>query len=182
MTQARTVEELKAGLTASRRRLLAAIEGVTEEQCKRRVSEGEWCIAEMLAHLMDQERLRSERIAIALERDGATITPSSQEAHDDAARAGRTAVLPQLLHGLLATRRELERLLDRVATARAGLDRAIVHPQLGRQTIGWMVSEKVVAHELEHVAQIEELRKGLGASQPESWGLEVKDRPAGGSA
>ena len=111
-----TSENLRRELASGRERLLAAIAGVSEEQFKRRPAivghERPWSIAEVLAHLLQQERLRGERIARAIADDGAMIEPSSQEEYDRGALAGRMSPVPQLIHGLLASRRELERLLD----------------------------------------------------------------------
>jgi hypothetical protein len=141
------VEALKADLASGRERLLQSIAGVSEEQFKKRPpaagTDGpNWCIAEVLAHLLQQERLRADRIALALDQDGVTIVPSADEVHYEAARAGRGAPVPQLIHGLLASRRELERLLDRTAALEAGLERATIHPRLGRQSIGWILRER----------------------------------------
>src|SRR6266480_4010526 len=157
-----TVETMRAGLVASREGLMRAIAGVTEQQFKQRpaAAEGQqgWSIAEVLAHLLWSEKLRSARIRIAVTAGGQTIMPSAMEEHEAAARSGRLAPVPQLIHGLLAARRELERLVEEAGRAGGGLERSVVHPVNGVQTIGWMVSEKVIAHEVEHVAQIEALR------------------------
>jgi hypothetical protein len=158
---------MRTDLAAVRRRLLQSISGVSEEQFKKRppAPEGDsgpnWCIAEVLAHLLQQERLRAERIALAVEQDGVPITPSTDDVHFEAARAGRASPVPQLIHGLLASRREVERLLDRAATLPAALERSTLHPSLGRQTIAWIVQEKLIAHEAEHVAQIEAIKAAL---------------------
>jgi hypothetical protein len=161
------VTSLIEGLQACRARLFAAISGVTEEQFKRRPEPTEsdpdpWSIAEVLAHLLASERLRGDRIAMALDHDGVTITPSSPEAHEEGARAGRRVLIPQLVHGVLASRREVERQLARGAASEGGIDRAVLHPVLGRQTVEWMVGEKIIAHESEHAGQIEGLRGRLG--------------------
>jgi hypothetical protein len=164
-------DELRQALADVRARLLASIAGVSEEQFKKRppAPEGEpgpaWCIAEVLAHLMQQERLRAGRIALALQQDGIEITPSSDEAHYEAARNGRTAPVPQLIHGLLASRREIERLLDEAASLPDGLERVTLHPRLGRQTIDWILREKVITHEAEHIGQIEAIKLALAAAQ-----------------
>jgi uncharacterized damage-inducible protein DinB len=163
-----TANELKEELGLVRERLLQAIAGVTEEQFKRRPASGEgeaaWSIAEVLAHLLATHRLRAERIAIALDRDGAEIEPSAPDAHETRARAGRAAPVPQLIHGLLASWREIERLIDRAAETERGLDRAVLHPQQGRQTVAWMAREKIIDHEREHTLQIEALRDVIGAA------------------
>jgi hypothetical protein len=165
------VEALKADLASGRERLVRSIAGVSEEQFKKRppASDGDsgpnWCIAEVLAHLLQQERLRAERIAQALEQDGVTIVPSTDEVHYEAARAGRGSPVPQLIHGLLASRRELDRHLERAVAVPGGLERATIHPTLGRQTIAWILRQKIIAHEAEHVAQIEAIKTALASQQ-----------------
>jgi hypothetical protein len=164
-------ESLLRDLQAGRERLLAVVSGVTEQEFKRRppaTPDGErapWCIAEVLAHLLQQEKLRAERIEAALERDGATITPSMDEEHFEAARAGRASPVPQLIHGLLASRRALENLLERSAAIESGLERAVTHPAHGRQTVAWMLREKVIAHEEEHARQIEAIKIALSETK-----------------
>jgi hypothetical protein len=169
---AESIEGLRNDLRSGRERLLGVVAGVSEEQFKRRPapspgSEGpNWCIAEVLAHLLQQEGLQAKRIAAALQHDGAQITPSSEETHYEAARAGRGAPVPQLIHGLLGSRREIERLLERAASIDGGLERSVAHPQLGRQTVGWILREKVIDHEEEHTQQIEAIKAALASPSP----------------
>jgi hypothetical protein len=159
------VETLRHDLQDVRARLLQTIAGVSEEQFKKRPpaadAEPSWCIAEVLAHLLQQECLRGERIALALQQDGVEITSPPEEVHYEAARAGRASPVPQLIHGLLASRREVERLLDQAAELEGGLERATTHPRLGSQSIAWILREKVIAHEAEHIAQIEAIKAAL---------------------
>ena len=151
--------------------MLAVVSGVTEQDFKRRppsmpdAERAPWCIAEVLAHLLQQEKLRAERIEAALERDGASITPSTDEEHFEAARAGRASPVPQLVHGLLASRRAIEKLLERAAAIESGLDRGVMHPALGRQTVAWMLREKVIEHEDEHAQQIETIKIALSETK-----------------
>ena len=165
------VESLRRDLQAGRERLLAVVAGVTEEQFKRRppVETGSsgpvWSIAEVLAHLLQQERLRAERIALALKQDGAEVVPTTDEEHYEAARAGRASPVPQLIHGLLASRREIERLLDAADGIESGLERTISHPVLGHPNVEWMLREKVIAHEEEHVQQIEAIKVALAEAK-----------------
>jgi hypothetical protein len=158
--------EIRAALAASRARLLATISGVTEEQFKRRPPDGGWCIAEALAHLLASEKGQAERIRLALIEDGAEAAMEDREGREAQARAGRVAPVPQLIHGLLAARREVDRLLEQAETA-GGLERAVVHATEGRRTVSWMLLERVAAHEQEHVAQIEALKASVAGSQQE---------------
>ncbi len=164
------IDELHRSLSEVRERLLSTIAGVSEELFKKRpplATEGDgpnWCIAEVLAHLLQQERLRASRIDLALKQDGVVITPGTEEEHYEAARVGRASPVPQLIHGLLASRREVERLLDEASAVPGGLDRTTFHPQLGPQTVAWILRAKVIDHEAEHIAQIESIKASLTAS------------------
>jgi len=161
------IAALREELRAARSRLLDAIAGVGEEQFKRRPAaaggEPGWCIAEVLAHLLSREKLGTGRIALALERDGAIAEPSTPEQREQDARAGRGAPVPMLVHGLLAARRELERLLERAGAIDGGLARGVVHPHRGRESVAWLLREKIIAHEREHTAQIEAIKAALAA-------------------
>lgn len=149
---------IRSSLAASRARLLETISGVTEEQFKRRPVEGGRCIAELLALQLVSEKLRAERIRMALGQDGVAVEPSDPEAQAQVARAGRIAPVPQLIHGLLAARRELERLLDDAAAVEGGLQRAVVHPRGGRQTVASLFSRQVAAQEHAFIDEIEALK------------------------
>src|SRR5581483_2793560 len=105
-----TIDDLRRDLSAGRERLLAAISGVSEEQFKKRppATDAEprpWSIAENLGHLLQNEVLRGERIARAIEEDGSSVEPLTPEQEEAGVPAGRAAPVPQLIHGLLASRR-----------------------------------------------------------------------------
>jgi hypothetical protein len=163
-------DELRGELTASRQRLLAAIAGVSEEQFKRRPAPGtdgpQWSIAELLAHLLYSERLWATGIALALTEDGTRVQAGALEAREDDARRGRTAPVPQLVHGLLASRRQIELLLDQAQALPDGLQRYVLHPDEGRFTVAWMVREQVIAQETAHMQRIEDLRDAMGITAP----------------
>jgi uncharacterized damage-inducible protein DinB len=163
-----TASDLGRDLEAARRRLLASISGVTEDQFKERPAPtsgdpAPWSIAEVLAHMLWIELLWAGRMALVF-KDGASITPSEPEAHLREAAAGRRAPVPQLIHGLVAARRQVER-------GFAGLDdealaRDVWHPRLQeRLSLAWMVT-KIIGHENEHTDQIEEIRTRIGAPLP----------------
>jgi hypothetical protein len=158
--------QLHSDLKAGRERLLSVIAGLSEEQFRRRpktagAAADDWSIAEILAHLLSQEKLRAGRIAIALEDDGAVIAPSPPEMHEQDARAGRSIPVPQLIDGLLASRREVETLLERVSKTEGGLARGVEHTQRGRETIAYLIETKIIEHETEHTDQIERVRQTL---------------------
>jgi hypothetical protein len=154
---------LMAELAGARERLLRAIQGVSEQQLKRRpeggLGEEAWSMTEVLGHLLASHNLWAGRLRLALTEDGAEVEPSPPEAHERGARSGRSAPVPQLIHGLLASRREIEMLHAAIESKPGGLARSVSHPVRGRLTCEWILREKVVAHEAEHAAQLKRLRE-----------------------
>jgi hypothetical protein len=163
-------DDLRRELTSGRERLLAAIAGISEEQFKRRppvtaAKAGDipnWSIAEILSYLLYSERLWGTGIALALTQDGVKVQAGALEAQEDDARRGRMAPVPQLVHGLLASRRQVELLLDQAAALDQGLKRYVLHPSDGRLTVEWMVRERVIGQEAAYVARIAALRDEMG--------------------
>ena len=119
-------------------------------------------IAEILSHLLYSERLWGTGIALALTQDGVKVQAGALEAREEDARRGRMAPVPQLVHGLLASRRQVELLLYQAQALDGGLQRYVLHPDDGRLTVEWLVRAKVIAGEAEYVQRIEELRDEMG--------------------
>jgi hypothetical protein len=165
-----SLEDLSRTLSEGRARLFQTIAGVTEQQFKQRPEASSdnpqpWCIAEVLSHLLDAERRAAAAIALAIEEDGARYTRWAEHERLERARAGRLAPVPQLIHGLLASRREIERLLARVDATPGGIARFVSDTQRGRLTVATVLQADVIAHEAEHIAQIEALRRFVGARE-----------------
>ena len=162
--------DLRRELSVSREHLLAAIAGVSEEQFKRRppATDGgaNWSIAEVFSHLLYSERLWGTGIALALTQDGVKVQAGALEARKEDARRGRMAPVPQLVHGLLASRRQVELLLDQAEALDGGLQRYVLHPDDGRLTVEWLVLAKIIAGEAEYVRRIEALRDEMGIATP----------------
>jgi uncharacterized damage-inducible protein DinB len=166
-------------LRASREGLLAAIAGVSEEQFKRRppaaaeATAGAWSIAEALAHLLAAEQRRCARLE-ALLKGG---SPSPEALTDDErtaeARLGRAVPVPQIIHGLLAARRRLERALTEASEQAPGETQRTEQGREGERTelklrpYTWaegaieLVRREIIAHEREHTAQIEAVKASL---------------------
>jgi DinB superfamily len=164
-----TPESLRAELAASRAALLKAIAGVTEQQFKKRpvtAAEDEaWSIAEVLAHLLWAEKLRSSWIRAALREPEAAAASPARGEREAAARAGRLAPVPQLIHGLLATRRELEKLVDEALTTEGGGELSVRVRGRKPEALARVVSRLVIGHEARHAEQIEALRVEVGAGR-----------------
>lgn len=148
-----TVSTLRSDLQGSRERLFALIRGLTEEQF-RHVPAGEmWSIAAHLAHLLRIERVFAERARRALTEDEPAIPSTRVQNDDDPALAQRLAV-PQIIHGMQASRRELDDLL--AGCDAAALSRAMRHERLGLVTVA-DVAVKMASHEEEHAAAVTRL-------------------------
>jgi hypothetical protein len=101
---------------------------------------------------------------------GIKVQAGSLEAREEDARRGRMAPVPQLVHGLLASRRQIELLLDQAEALQEGTRRYVLHPEDGRLTVEWMVREKVIGNEASCAARIEALRDAMGIATPASAG------------
>lgn len=151
--------DLLQELRTSRERLLSVVAGVTEEQFKRRpavdyeAQAGEWSIAEVLAHLLASETRHGARLEALRSGEQSTIPLLDEEARNAEARQGRAVPVPQIIHGLLAARRHIERLL-----AERQVDAA-------SDAVQQLVGEDVVQHEAAHTSQIEAVKAALAAAR-----------------
>ena len=156
------VTTLREALRSSRARLFAPIEGLSEEQFRRNGDGGaEWSIATHLAHLLRCERMLVERSQRALREDDPAVRSTGITNDDDPALAQRLAV-PQIIHGMQASRRDVQLFLDDIDDA--GLTRAILHERLGRVTVGEMI-EKMAVHEQEHAEAVTQLARQARSAQ-----------------
>jgi len=169
-------EAAVAELEGSRRRLLAAIEGVTGEQWTRRPEEGRWSIAECVEHIGSAELPRERPFA-----SGAREQPTEEERReirkkDDYVRTflrdrSQKGEAPERIRprGRFATREEAIRTFEERraanlawvrATAEPLRDRYGAHPFAGViDGFQWILF--LAAHCDRHAAQIEEIRRDL---------------------
>lgn len=159
-----TLAHLSSRLAESRRLLLEAISGFDEEDFRGRPEPNQWSAAETLAHLLDWEELLNSRIALALEKDGADLIPTTDEEHDAKAGLGLRAPVPQLIHGLQASRRRNGKLLG--AMKPGDLDRCLMHPVRREMVPVAAMVEKLIVHEEEHAAHIAVLHSLARARTP----------------
>jgi uncharacterized damage-inducible protein DinB len=157
-----TVTQLRSDLIDSRKHLFDLIQGLSEEQFRFTPAGEDWSIATHLTHLLRIERVYAERAAAALREDDPRMASTGVHNDDDPGLAQRLAV-PQVIHGMQAARRDLERVLDDCDEAR--LERAIVHERLGRVTVRQMAA-KMAQHEQEHAESVGLLARQAQASSP----------------
>jgi uncharacterized damage-inducible protein DinB len=149
-----TVPQLRSDLQGSRERLFELIRGLSEEQFRFVPDGAQWSIATHLAHLLRIERLFAERAQHALDEEDPYMASTGVHNDEEPGNALRLAV-PQIIHGMQAARRDLERVLDatEAPSGEAALERAIVHERIGRMTVK-DIMVKMASHEVEHAAEI----------------------------
>jgi hypothetical protein len=142
---------LHAELEQSRELLLAPLRGLTEEQFRYRPADGPWPIAVHLAHFLRVERAVCAGISTAIAADGPPMASAGASNDGDEAAAQHLAV-PQIIHGLQASRRELVAL----TAGETAVTRILVHERMGRLTVSGLLRAHS-GHEREHAAAIERI-------------------------
>jgi hypothetical protein len=86
---------------------------------------------------------------------------STRTSNDDDPGLAQRLAIPQIIHGMLNTRRDLEAVLD--ACDDMAFARAIRHETMGRMTLE-QIMLKMAGHEAEHAADVVALVKQLPPS------------------
>lgn len=171
-----TASHLRSDLQSSRDALFSLLRGLSEEQFRHAPQPGDWNIAAHLAHLLRSERVVAARAALALRGDESPVKSTGVSNDDDPAVAQHLAV-PQMIHGLQASRRDLLAVLDAAEGAGAGaLDGAIIHERLGRMTVASMM-QKQADHEREHAADVSRLASQAAAASRVALPLTERPQP-----
>lgn len=134
-----------------------AIQGLSEDDLRRRPSPDEWSILEVCCHLRDFAEIEGQRVRRLVEEDGPTLEPYDQEAlarernyQDDDPRRVRTAL--RAFWGGLAY--QLESLTDEQ------WERAGTHPEVGPVTVRSRAEDEV-EHAQAHLEQLKAVRQQL---------------------
>jgi hypothetical protein len=142
--------EVAALLPATVALLRAEIGGLPERVLAWHPAPGEWCVKDVLGHLIEAERRGfAGRIRVILGED----TPALQGWDPSAVAAGRrdcARPAGALLDELAAMREESATLVGRLLAA--DLDRAGLHPRVGRLSVRDLLQEWV-HHDRNHVRQ-----------------------------
>jgi uncharacterized damage-inducible protein DinB len=148
-------EEMLARLKNARKALMDAVAGLDEAGFRRRPDPTAWSAAEVLAHLFTTEGIMLERARAALAQSGYVVTPLSDDERDRGRLQAQRMAVPQIVHGLLARRRDTERTL--AGLSEQELARTLRHSRWGERTVAWLF-ERAAEHEAEHAGQIRALR------------------------
>ncbi len=143
-------------MRTGRSQLIASISGLDDSALRARPASGAWTPAELLAHLLSTERIFIDRARRAVEVANYTATPVSNDIREEHLGMAKRMPVPQIVHGLLAQRRDTLHLVESLSAA--ALARTLSHPVRGRQTVQWQI-EHVIEHELEHAAELQVRRE-----------------------
>lgn len=153
---------LLAALDSSRRDLLAALAGITDDQARFRPRTGgaaadaeeAWSIAEVLRHLVQAEEGIADRVArLARGEPAETSVPGALGGHAD-------TPLPGLIEALAASREKLRSVVESIS-GNERLDTTVAHAFFGELNCrGWLALW--VRHEASHVRQIEQIKASEG--------------------
>ena len=146
-----SIADIVARLEQSRRSLMEAISGLDEEGFRARPQQGGWTAAETLAHLLITERNSTGRARTALAEDNPQFAWVGDEQLEEQARSAQRMPVPQIVHGLLAQRRDVVTLLEPLSPQQ--LARPYRQERRGRLTVGWLF-QHIAEHEEEHAGQI----------------------------
>jgi uncharacterized damage-inducible protein DinB len=147
--------EVIAALAATLPRIEQLADGVGTESLRRRPKEGEWCIKEIMAHLLDTETaLFLPRLRRMVSEDGPTFQPFSPDAWARSAdhREGR---FTEDLAAFASARRQTIAFLQALPPAAAS--RLGVSAHFGPVTLAQFATH-IVDHDLEHLAQMTDCR------------------------
>lgn len=169
-----TASHLRSDLQSSRDHLFSLLRGLSEEQFRFAPQAGDWNIAAHLAHLLRNERMVAERAALAL-REHEPFVPSSGVSNDDDPALAQHLAVPQMIHGMQASRRDLLAVLDAAeAGGDAAMQRSIMHERIGRMTVASMM-QSTANHEREHAVDVARLASLAAAATRVS--LPLTERP-----
>lgn len=131
--------------------------GASRASLTRRPAAGKWSVAEIVAHLADDELVAAFRIRMILESPGISLQAMDQDVWAEKGRYGRRNVKTslELFRALRQANLELFRSLAPADWTLAG-----VHAERGVETIR-DIAEHYAGHDINHLQQIRRiLRKG----------------------
>ena len=133
------------------------LEGLNNEKLTRRPAPDEWCVNEIVGHLLDDEIATAWRYRQMIENDGALLASFNQ---DEWARLGHYAARPayEILTLFRMIREWNLRMLGSLTPEE--WSRKGIHAERGSTSVKELV-EHMAGHDLNHLKQIEQItRKG----------------------
>jgi hypothetical protein len=131
------------------------IKGLSKEQLQKKPAKNKWSIAEIIGHLSDTELILGFRIRLSLSESGSPLQPIAQDNwvknHRHNSRDVQTT-----LDAFAALRKYHVALFS--SLSKNELNRFGIHQERGKETVEFMI-RLVSGHDLNHLMQIEALRK-----------------------
>jgi hypothetical protein len=136
---------------ATPEKIARLIKGASRRELLRRPAAGKWSIAEIIAHLADDELVGAYRIRKILEEPGGSIQAFDQDIWATTGKYARRdpKASLELFRTLRASNLALLKLLDSADWKRHG-----VHAERGVESIE-NIAEHLACHDLNHLKQIE---------------------------
>ena len=138
-------------------KLAALLEGLSDEQLRRRPAPDKWSIQEIAAHLADDELVGAYRIRMILSSPGTPIQAFDQDIWARTGRYDRIDVRSSLevFRVLREANLTLLRSLEPAEWEMAG-----VHAERGLETVRG-IAMYFAGHDINHLNQIESIRRGM---------------------
>jgi len=141
-------------------RVAAEIEGLSEDELRRRPADGAWSIKEVCGHLRDDSEVWRRRLGMMI-TDTDPVLPSYDQEALVREHAYQDADIAAVLGDVKRFRLEMVDLLSGLGPE--GWERTGQHPDWGRMTIGQGMG-MMVRHTEGHLEQVRELRERATAS------------------
>lgn len=155
MTEADFKKHLDAA-EKSPKQIAAAVIGLSDKILRYKPSPDKWCILEILGHLADIEVVYAYRLRQMLADKKPVLAPMDQD--DWARNLGYMETAPAELIALYGLNRHANaQLLRRLKPG--DIDKSAYHPELKRDVTVAEYVEKMGTHGINHLAQIERLKK-----------------------
>ena len=158
-----TREDVRESLARERRKLLAALDGLSEEEMARPGAVGRWSVRDVLAHILaweDEAVTRLELLAADRPQDFARITNEEELEAWNAGAHERYAGL-----ALAEVMRRLEDVQGRILVGLDSLSDERLGTDEGPVPVGNWLPECTYAHEEEHCADILAWRRSIETSE-----------------
>jgi len=158
-----TREEARESLARERRKLLAALDGLSEDEMARPGAVGRWSVRDVLAHILawdEEAATRLELLAAGRPQDFARITNEEELEAWNASAHERYAglALAEVMRRLEAVQGRILVGLDSLSDERLGTD-------AGPVPVRHWLPECTYAHEEEHCADILAWRRSIETSE-----------------
>lgn len=156
------VRELQEKVKVAQAELAKQLEGISELELYRPPAEGEWSVAQILAHVCEMEPFWTGRVYKMCQEEHPDIGRTDADSRRREEVVVRQAMRPLsvLRQGLLEADNAL--LTCVVQLSPEVLKRRGSHPRWGELTVAELLVERIVSHILEHAQQVAENRRKIG--------------------